>query len=401
MHKQDNNGNHRKKVMAEEKTVQIENLLEDLADVNRINLLAARATVKNCSFAFYRMPNDDKVSFIAGKKLRQIDHEDLSSLGDGYLISNFIGQHYYFDKEMSYTKTEGGENLSYLLAESDKNNEQEWRPYIIANKAIETDEATFIGNVSAAIKEISHSDLLKVVPSKTKRIELKSDQIPEIFVRLCQTYPTAFVSITSAPELGTWVGATPESLIEVDKKGIFKTMSLAGTQKYIGEPLHTLPWTQKEIEEQAMVSRYIINRFKEIRLREFIEVGPRTVSAGNMAHLCTTFTVDTIETEFPDLGSVMLKLLHPTSAVCGMPKQAAQNLIKKLENHDRRLFSGYLGPVNMAEGSYIYVNLRCMEIQDNQAILYAGAGVTQYSVPEDEWQETELKCNTLLNVIEN
>ena len=53
----------------------------------------------------------------------------------------------------------------------------------------------------------------------------------------------------------------------------------------------------------------------------------------------------------------------------------------------------------MNEGSYIYVNLRCMEIQNNKAILYAGAGVTEYSDPEQEWYETELKCNTLLNVI--
>ena len=84
-----------------------------------------------------------------------------------------------------------------------------------------------------------------------------------------------------------------------------------------------------------------------------------------------------------------------------MPKKAAKDLIHKLEKHDRRLFSGYLGPVNMAEGSYIYVNLRCMEIQEKHAVLYAGAGVTQYSVAEDEWQETELKCNTLLNIIDS
>ena len=178
-------------------------------------------------------------------------------------------------------------------------------------------------------------------------------------------------------------------------------MSLAGTQPYNGEdPLHSLPWTQKEIEEQAMVSRYIINRFKEIRLREFVEVGPRTVDAGNMAHLCSTFTVDTVATDHENLGSVMLKLLHPTSAVCGMPKDPAQKLITELEAHDRKLYAGYLGPVNMNNGSHIYVNLRCMEVLKNEAILYAGAGVTAYSNPREEWEETELKCNTLLNIIE-
>jgi len=135
-------------------------------------------------------------------------------------------------------------------------------------------------------------------------------------------------------------------------------------------------------------------------LREFEEVGPRTVDAGNMAHLCSTFTVDTIATDHAQLGSVMLKLLHPTSAVCGMPKLPAQELLNELETHNRKLFAGYLGPVNMKNGSHIYVNLRCMEVLKGEAILYAGAGVTAYSVPEEEWLETELKCNTLLNIIE-
>ena len=385
--------------MTEEKLAQYTNQLTALTEAARINLLAERATRENYSFAFYRMPNKKDIHFVAARELVKIDHEDLSTLGSGFLVSSFEGQHYYFDREISYTTNAVPENIDTLLGDDFVGQDEQWAPYVIQNDIEETSQEEYVQNVSTCITEIKNSDLIKVVPSRTKRVNFDNRQLPEIFVRLCKAYPNAFISITSAPELGTWVGATPETLIEVDREGIFKTMSLAGTQKYNGEPLHILPWTQKEIEEQAMVSRYIINRFKEIRLREFIEVGPRTANAGNMAHLCSTFTVDTVATDFPNLGSVMLGLLHPTSAVCGMPKDKALALIHKIEKHDRRLFSGYLGPVNMAEGSYIYVNLRCMEIQNDQVVLYAGAGVTEYSVPEDEWLETELKCNTLLNVI--
>ena len=148
-----------------------------------------------------------------------------------------------------------------------------------------------------------------------------------------------------------------------------------------------------------MVSRYIINRLKEIRLREFVEEGPMTVRAANLTHLCSTFTVDTKETNFPNLGDVMLNLLHPTSAVCGMPKPPAIELIKEIEQHNRKFYTGFLGPVNIDNHTSIYVNLRCMELFDGKANLFAGAGVTAFSNPEKEWEETELKCNTLLNVI--
>ena len=36
---------------------------------------------------------------------------------------------------------------------------------------------------------------------------------------------------------------------------------------------------------------------------------------------------------------------------------------------------------------------------EGRAVLYAGSGITADSIPEKEWLETEMKCNTLLNVI--
>jgi isochorismate synthase len=95
----------------------------------------------------------------------------------------------------------------------------------------------------------------------------------------------------------------------------------------------------------------------------------------------------------------MLDLLHPTSAVCGMPLENSLEFLQKHEGYDREFYSGYLGPVNVNNNTHIYVNLRCMQLFEGQAIVYAGAGVTVDSVPEDEWKETEMKFNTLLNVI--
>ncbi|MEJ0056113.1 MAG: chorismate-binding protein [Bacteroidota bacterium] len=80
-------------------------------------------------------------------------------------------------------------------------------------------------------------------------------------------------------------------------------------------------------------------------------------------------------TNFPQLGSIMLKLLHPTSAVCGMPMEASLEFLKQNEGYDREFYSGYLGPVNIDHETSLYVNLRCMKLFANEASLYAGAGV--------------------------
>lgn len=247
------------------------------------------------------------------------------------------------------------------------------------------------------IEEIRKGTFTKFVLSRTKPVPLTADFSPlETFWTLCKTYSNAFVSLVSAPQIGTWISATPEILISQNADGLFRTIALAGTQaRGKLDDLKEASWRQKEIEEQALVSRYIIDCFKKIRLREFEEYGPRTVAAGNLIHLRTDFQVDTKAVNFPELPTVMLELLHPTSAVCGMPKSPALQFILENEQYDRAFYSGYLGPVHVRNETHLFVQLRCMQLKEGEAILYAGGGITIDSEPEKEWQETEIKFDTL------
>ena len=266
--------------------------------------------------------------------------------------------------------------------------------------------AAYISSVRQAVEAIQNGQMQKVVLSRSKDIQLSDSlEIVDAFDKLCQAYPNAFVSAVYLPEeQAVWLGASPETLVSMNRDGIFRTISLAGTQSAYdtdGQLVHPSEarWTQKEIEEQALVSRYIISCFKQIRLREFIEIGPKTVLAGNLMHLRTDYEVDTKAVNFPQLGTVMLDLLHPTSAVCGMPKAPALDFILQHEQNEREFYSGFLGPVNVQQETHLFVNLRTMKIQQQYARLFAGAGITEDSIPEKEWKETEMKCETLLSVV--
>ncbi|QDH81553.1 isochorismate synthase [Echinicola soli] len=259
-----------------------------------------------------------------------------------------------------------------------------------------TSKSSFIEFVEKGIKAIQDGKLSKVVPARIQKVHLKDNfDLTKTFLELCQRYPDAFVNFFHIPNVGTWLGATPEILIKTE--GLyFHTMALAGTQKAEGEdPVRNAAWKQKEIEEQAMVSRYIVNNFKKIRLREYEENGPKTVKAGNLLHLRSDFRVNMEATNFPQLGSVMLKLLHPTSAVCGTPREDSMKFILEHESFDRCFFAGFIGPVNIENRTAIYVNLRTAQLINEDVLLYAGAGVTADSVPEKEWEETTLKCDII------
>ncbi len=358
--------------------------------------------------AMWRLPSDSSISvFIDNSEDFTLRNGTIEELPEGFIFAPFHkdSDRYFIKAKLKINVTdqtiEGNTELQEAL--ESYLNDFEYEPGSKPDVQIESNPAEdFIELVNQSIAKIKAGDFQKVVPSRYKKIRFNNGiDAARLFLNLAKNYQNSFVSLCYTSSTNLWIGATPETLIKT-ANDTFKTVALAGTQAY-DPSINTsdITWTQKEIEEQAFVSRYIINCFKKIRLREFDEHGPKTVRAGNLIHLKTIFSVDMQATNFPQLGSVMLDLLHPTSAVCGMPLESAYQFIQDHEHYDRKFFSGYLGPVNNGDSTSIFVNLRCMEIEGNEGTLYAGAGVTESSNPQKEWNETEIKMNTILNVLKS
>ncbi|MFN6947096.1 MAG: chorismate-binding protein, partial [Cytophagaceae bacterium] len=239
----------------------------------------------------------------------------------------------FFIKQKLHVRVNASGEVLYSSSKEGKDllSENQTNFYQGENIRFASNDANFHKTVALAIQSIEQSPVLKkVVLARNKEVSTPNVDPALIFKNLSNKYPNAFISLTSHPIAGTWIGASPEILVSVDKNKIFRTVALAGTQAASSTPSEAV-WTQKEIEEQALVSRYIINCFKHIRLREFEEDGPETIKAGNLFHLKTSFSVNTREVNNPQLGGEMLQLLHPTSAVCGMPKEEASDFINKNE----------------------------------------------------------------------
>jgi len=260
-----------------------------------------------------------------------------------------------------------------------------------------TDKFHFLKCVNKALKLITSGSIEKIVIAHAFSQPLGNQfDLMHLLSKLSAEHPDAFTSLISIPKVGTWMGASPELLMEVSATQQFRTVSLAGTQVYPAHlPLSEAVWKQKEIEEQAMVSRFIIAQFKSIRLRAFEETGPRSVRAGALIHLKSEFYVNMQALPYSEPSNMMLRCLHPTSAICGMPRHTAQAFISSHEGFNRGLYGGFLGPVNINKESQLYVNLRCMQLSHSHVTYYAGAGITHASIAEKEWQETQLKSKTL------
>lgn len=376
----------------------------------KVNELIDRILGLGGSLMYWRLPNSDEKTLIvcnSGAIVR--DEITLEGSMPGFAFAPFNPNKgkYFFNADLIF-RFKGDEiiegpdlNNTAFFSKSASTGEQQKEQSFYFSQEKEESITDFSELVHACIQKTESGQVEKIVPSRYKDVELPENfDVIKAFNKLCEKHPNAFVSLVTSPETGTWLGATPELLVSVDAQEIFRTIALAGTQKAPANVnLKSVAWTQKEIEEQALVSRYIINCFKKIRVREYKEQGPHTVVAGSLLHLRTDYEVNTKEINFPQFGSVMLKLLHPTSAVCGMPLEPAISFLMQNEGYDREFYSGFIGPVNINSESRLFVNLRCMQIFEKKARIYAGAGVTADSVAENEVEEVEMKLRTLSQII--
>uniref|UniRef100_A0AB33J6Q8 isochorismate synthase n=1 Tax=Prevotella sp. GTC17259 TaxID=3236795 RepID=A0AB33J6Q8_9BACT len=263
----------------------------------------------------------------------------------------------------------------------------------------------------AAMFELFHEQLKrgnfrKIVLARATEIELSSVHSPEeLFVQACHRYPRMMVMLIHTPQSGTWLMATPEILLE-GNKGEWHTMALAGTMQLdtsqldFDNPSHPgeaeqIRWSQKNIQEQRYVARYIEDCLRQHEA-DFSEEGPYTIRAANLVHLRSDFRFKLSQTQ--KLGE-LLDSLHPTPAVCGIPKDACRQFIIDHETSERKYYCGFAGPIDAQGETHLYVSLRCMQIEGKLYRLYAGGGLLADSVCEQEWKETEAKMETMKGLL--
>lgn len=239
---------------------------------------------------------------------------------------------------------------------------------------------------------LSNGDFSKLVLSRSQFIASDVRQSPlDLFRKACECYPRMMIALVSTPKSGTWLAATPEMLLSGSGEE-WQTVALAGTLPYEQD----VRWSDKNIQEQRYVATYITEQLERFT-SDFKEKGPRTIRAGHLAHLRSDFH---FRMEGRRVGE-LLQALHPTPAVCGLPKHDAFQFILHNEHSPRRYYSGFMGALSVENKTSLFVTLRCMEMFMDGCCLYAGGGILKDSTEELEWQETEIKMDTMRNIIYN
>ena len=295
----------------------------------------------------------------------------------------------------------------WQAGETGHKNRSRWKETAVCNPV--PGQAKFRRTINMAKKRFADGELEKVVLSRSLEIKTNNPiQSDQVLKRLQQNHRRGYTFAFNLPftqepgKTRTLIGATPELLVRKEGRKIIVN-PLAGSiprhsdpteDKAVSENLLRSP---KDLFEHKVVVDSIQCALAPICASLSVPPLPELLQTPTLWHLSTVIVGELNE----DLTSLeVAQVMHPTPAICGAPRQKAQDFIQQHEGYDRGLFTGLVGWQNLKGDGEWAVTIRCAEFIDNQITLYAGAGIVNDSCPEKEFRETAAKFGPMLDALE-
>ncbi|MFB1051429.1 isochorismate synthase MenF [Paraliobacillus sp. JSM ZJ581] len=272
----------------------------------------------------------------------------------------------------------------------------------LVDKREEGNPSQWIELVEKAMKKIKQGEVAKVVLAREMNIYFQSN--PIITLALQQLAATQTSSFIFAYEQGgaCFVGATPERLVRVEQEQLFSAC-IAGTaprgktesedQRIANALLHD----HKNREEHDYVVQMIKEAVSNSCTAVDIPDNPIIYSLKNLQHLYTPVTAK-LKSNYTILDVV--KYLHPTPALGGLPREASMAFIRSFEPIERGWYGAPIGWFDTYQNGEFAVAIRSGLIRNKQATLFAGCGIVKESDPVAEYEETLIKFTPMLDALE-
>ena len=214
-------------------------------------------------------------------------------------------------------------------------------------------------------------------------------------------YPSCFTYLISGADGTAFIGASPELLVRragrrVESQPMAGSVARGATEAEDERLARELERSAKDADEHRLVSSFVVEALGPFA-EKVVAHSPEVVRFTNIQHLATTVSA---QLNAPPADVLELAAaLHPTPAVGGWPRDAADALIDELEVMERGWYAGAVGWIDGGGDGEFAVALRCGLLWEDGARLYAGVGVMPDSDPAHELEETELKFKALLTAL--
>jgi menaquinone-specific isochorismate synthase len=263
------------------------------------------------------------------------------------------------------------------------------------------DKAVWQGAVTEALERIRGNQMSKVVLARKAALAISETINPWGLLALLMESDLNACHFAIQPKEGVaFIGSTPELLYRREYRRI-ETDAVAGTRPRGNSTLQDdrlgreLLDSEKDRFEQRLVTDFLSEALDGLASSHNGHEKVSLLKTARVQHLVTRLR-GTLKLETTDAD--ILRALHPTPAVAGVPRDASLATIAELEQFDRGWYAGALGWFS-GNNSQFDVAIRSALVRSLQIDLYSGAGIVSGSVPEEEWDEIEQKISGFLRIL--
>ena len=321
----------------------------------------------------------------------------LQNEGESFCIFNFIIKD---DNRIDLILKNFEEKLSII---ANLNEKVEYLPaftaYDVLSDSID-EKSRWNKLIDEAKNIIKNNKLEKIVLSRQKIFSvLNQPDWNFIFEKLDKNFPDCYLFLNKNKE-SYFLGVSPEKFMSV-RNGKIEVEAVAGSAPRSKQQPEDLKFengllvSKKNLKEHKFVSKFIINVLNKYCANIISSENPEIKKLDNIQHLITKVNA---ELKQKDQLFELIEALYPTPAVCGVPKLKAIEYIRQLENYDRGLYSGLIGWLDFNGNCDSSVTIRSALVKGKKVTAYAGAGIVEDSNPDEEFIETQLKLNPILEL---
>ncbi|MFC7686736.1 isochorismate synthase MenF [Ureibacillus sp. GCM10028918] len=259
----------------------------------------------------------------------------------------------------------------------------------------------YLHTISTVTSLIKAKRAEKVVIARLLEMEFQDEVTsPQVLSHVVNEQPESYLFGLEHKDL-LFFGASPERLVKVENglafsscvAGSIKRGKTAEEDKLLGESLLN---DAKNLGEHQYVVEMIANTFEKNCVHYKVPKQPKLLKIRDIQHLYTP-----VEGKLSQDATILqlVKLLHPTPALGGVPRQEALAVIRQNETMNRGLYAAPLGWIDAEGNGEFAVAIRSAALKDNKAYLYAGGGIVSDSEPNSEYEETLVKFRPMLRAL--
>jgi anthranilate synthase component 1 len=263
-------------------------------------------------------------------------------------------------------------------------------------------EASFLQAVARSKQYIVDGDVMQVQIGQ--RLTRRYAGAPLALYRALRTLnPSPYMFFFDFRDFHV-VGASPEILVRLEGERV-TLRPIAGTR----------PRGATVEEDQALEQELLADPKERAEHVMLIDLGRNDV--GRIAQIGSVRVTETMVIERyshvmhivsnvegrlkPGLDALaVLRATFPAGTVTGTPKVRAMEIIDDLEPVKRGIYAGAVGYIGYHGDMDLAIAIRTAIVKDELLHVQAAAGIVADSVPESEWNETNIKARALLRAAE-